>query len=152
MDNFNFTSTCIWPKWIIVARWDGKNLDGYDLALKGFTALYGWRPIQFNSSKYQPNHTWEVLLSESEYNNCPDYIKRLNEATKKDSLTDKINNAIKAISDKILMENTLNKLELISQLLDDLVGMDTLSKYPAIESLIVDLYNALLDSDSPLNR
>lgn len=50
------------------------------------------------------------------------------------------------------MEDTLNKLELISELLDDLVGMDTLRDYPAIESLVVDLYNALLDSDSPLNR
>jgi hypothetical protein len=151
MENFNFTATCIWPKWITVARWDGKNLDGYDLALKGFTSLYGGYPIQFNGSKYQPQ-TWEVLLNESEYNNCPEYIKRLNEPVKKDSLTDKINQAIKTIIDKILMEDTLNKLELVSSLLDDLVGMDTLKEYPAIESLIVDLYNALLDSDSPLNR
>lgn len=50
------------------------------------------------------------------------------------------------------MEDTLNKLELISELLDDLVGLNTLTDYPAIESLVVDLYNALLDSDSPLNR
>lgn len=151
MENFNFTATCIWPKWIIVARWDGKNLDGYDLALKGFTSLYGGYPIQFNGSKYQPQ-TWEVLLNQSEYDQCPSYIKALNEPVKKDSLTDQINNAIKGILDRVLLEDTLNKLELISQLLDDLIGMDTLSKYPAIESLIVDLYNALLDSDSPLNR
>jgi hypothetical protein len=151
MENFNFTATCIWPKWITVARWDGKNLDGYDLALKGFTSLYGGYPIQFVGSKYQPQ-TWEVLLNQSEYDRCPDYIKALNESVKKDSLTDQINNAIKGILDRVLLEDTLNKLELISQLLDDLVGMDTLKEYPAIESLIVDLYNALLDSDSPLNR
>jgi hypothetical protein len=151
MENFNFTATCIWPKWIIVARWDGKNLDGYDLALKGFTSLYGGYPIQFNGSKYQPQ-TWEVLLNQSEYDQCPSYIKALNEPVKKDSLTDQINNAIKGILDRVLLEDTLNKLELISSLLDDLVGMDTLKEYPAIESLIVDLYNALLDSDSPLNR
>jgi len=151
MSNFNFTSTCIFPKWIIVARWDGKNLDGYDLALRGFTSLYGGYPIQFNGSKYQPQ-TWEVLLNQSEYDQCPEYIKRLNEPVKKDSLTDKINQAIKTITDKILMEDTLNKLELVSSLLDDLVGLDTLKEYPAIEALISDLYNALLDSDSPLNR
>jgi hypothetical protein len=151
MENFNFTATCIWPKWIIVARWDGKNLDGYDLALKGFTSLYGGYPIQFNGSKYQPQ-TWEVLLNQSEYDQCPSYIKALNEPVKKDSLTDQINNAIKGILDRVLLEDTLNKLELISQLLDDLVGMDTLSKYPAIEVLVIDLYNVLLDSDSPLNR
>jgi hypothetical protein len=151
MENFNFTATCIWPKWITVARWDGKNLDGYDLALKGFTSLYGGYPIQFNGSKYQPQ-TWEVLLNQSEYDQCPSYIKALNEPVKKDSLTDQINNAIKGILDRVLLEDTLNKLELISSLLDDLVGMDTLKEYPAIESLIVDLYNALLDSDSPLNR
>ena len=151
MENFNFTATCIWPKWITVARWDGKNLDGYDLALKGFTSLYGGYPIQFNGSKYQPQ-TWEVLLNQSEYDQCPSYIKALNEPVKKDSLTDQINNAIKGILDRVLLEDTLNKLELISSLLDDLVGMDTLKEYPAIESLIVDLYNVLLDSDSPLNR
>jgi hypothetical protein len=152
MENFNFTATCIWPKWITVARWDGKNLDGYDLALKGFTSLYGGYPIQFNGSKYQPQ-TWEVLLAESEYDQCPSYIKALNESpAKNDSLTDRINQVIKAITDKILMEDTLNKLELISSLLDDLIGMDTLSKYPAIEVLVIDLYNVLLDSDSPLNR
>jgi hypothetical protein len=151
MSNFNFTSTCIFPKWIIVARWDGKNLDGYDLALRGFTSLYGGYPIQFNGSKYQPQ-TWEVLLNQSEYDQCPEYIKRLNQPVKKDTLTDKINQAIKTITDKILMEDTLNKLELVSSLLDDLVGLDTLGDYPAIEALIVDLYNALLDSDSPLNR
>jgi hypothetical protein len=151
MENFNFTATCIWPKWVIVAKWDGKNLDGYDLALKGFTSLYGGYPIQFNGSKYQPQ-TWEVLLNQSEYDQCPSYIKALNEPVKKDSLTDQINNAIKGILDRVLLEDTLNKLELISSLLDDLVGMDTLKEYPAIESLIVDLYNALLDSDSPLNR
>jgi hypothetical protein len=71
---------------------------------------------------------------------------------KKDSLTDQINNAIKGILDRVLLEDTLNKLELISSLLDDLIGMDTLSKYPAIEVLVIDLYNVLLDSDSPLNR
>jgi hypothetical protein len=151
MENFNFTSTCIFPKWIIVARWDGKNLDGYDLALRGFTSLYGGYPIQFNGSKYQPQ-TWEVLLNQSEYDQCPEYIKRLNQPVKKDTLTDKINQAIKTITDKILMEDTLNKLELVSSLLDDLVGLDTLGDYPAIEALISDLYNALLDSDSPLNR
>jgi hypothetical protein len=151
MENFNFTATCIWPKWVIVAKWDGKNLDGYDLALKGFTSLYGGYPIQFNGSKYQPQ-TWEVLLNQSEYDQCPSYIKALNEPVKKDSLTDQINNAIKGILDRVLLEDTLNKLELISQLLDDLVGMDTLSKYPAIEVLVIDLYNVLLDSDSPLNR
>jgi|688.fasta_scaffold06480_16 hypothetical protein len=151
MENFNSTATCIWPKWITVARWDGKNLDGYDLALKGFTSLYGGYPIQFNGSKYT-KQTWEVLLAESEYDQCPSYIKALNESVKKDSLTDQINNAIKGILDRVLLEDTLNKLELISSLLDDLVGMDTLKEYPAIESLIVDLYNALLDSDSPLNR
>ena len=151
MENFNFTATCIWPKWIIVARWDGKNLDGYDLALKGFTSLYGGYPIQFNGSKYQPQ-TWEVLLNQSEYDQCPSYIKALNEPVKKDSLTDQINNAIKGILDRVLLEDTLNKLELISSLLDDLIGMDTLSKYPAIEVLVIDLYNVLLDSDSPLNR
>lgn len=151
MSNFNFTSTCIFPKWIIVARWDGKNLDGYDLALRGFTSLYGGYPIQFNGSKYQPQ-TWEVLLNQSEYDQCPEYIKRLNQPVKKDTLTDKINQAIKGILDRVLMEDTLNKLELISSLLDDLVGLDTLKEYPAIEALISDLYNALLDSDSPLNR
>jgi hypothetical protein len=151
MENFNFTATCIWPKWIIVARWDGKNLDGYDLALRGFTSLYGGYPVQFNGSKYQPQ-TWEVLLNQSQYDQCPEYVKRLNEPVKKDSLTDKINQAIKTIIDKILMEDTLNKLELVSSLLDDLVGLDTLGDYPAIEALISDLYNALLDSDSPLNR
>ncbi len=151
MENFNFTATCIWPKWVIVAKWDGKNLDGYDLALKGFTSLYGGYPIQFNGSKYQPQ-TWEVLLNQSEYDQCPEYIKRLNQPVKKDTLTDKINQAIKTITDKILMEDTLNKLELVSSLLDDLVGLDTLGDYPAIEALISDLYNALLDSDSPLNR
>jgi hypothetical protein len=139
MENFNFTATCIWPKWIIVARWDGKNLDGYDLALKGFTSLYGGYPIQFNGSKYT-KQTWEVLLAESEYDQCPSYIKALNESpAKNDSLTDRINQAIKAITDKILME-------------DDLIGMDTLKEYPAIEVLVIDLYNVLLDSDSPLNR
>jgi hypothetical protein len=151
MENFNFTATCIWPKWVIVAKWDGKNLDGYDLALKGFTSLYGGYPIQFNGSKYQPQ-TWEVLLNQSEYDQCPSYIKALNEPVKKDSLTDQINNAIKGILDRVLLEDTLNKLELISSLLDDLIGMDTLSKYPAIEVLVIDLYNVLLDSDSPLNR
>lgn len=140
------------PKWVTVVKWDGKNLDGYDLALKGFTTLYSGYPIQFNGSKYQPNHSWEVLLSESEYNQCPEYIKRLNEPIKKDSLTDQINEAIKAILDRVLMEDTLNKLELISSLLDDLIGLNTLAEYPAIESLVVDLYNALLDPDSPLNR
>jgi hypothetical protein len=84
--------------------------------------------------------------------NIPNRLGRLNEPVKKDSLTDQINNAIKGILDRVLLEDTLNKLELISSLLDDLVGMDTLKEYPAIESLIVDLYNALLDSDSPLNR
>jgi hypothetical protein len=151
MENFNFTATCIWPKWVIVAKWDGKNLDGYDLALKGFTSLYGGYPIQFNGSKYT-KQTWEVLLNQSEYDQCPSYIKALNEPVKKDSLTDQINNAIKGILDRVLLEDTLNKLELISQLLDDLIGMDTLSKYPAIEVLVIDLYNVLLDSDSPLNR
>ncbi len=151
MENFNFTATCIWPKWITVARWDGKNLDGYDLALKGFTSLYGGYPVKFNGSKYT-KQTWEVLLNQSEYDQCPSYIKALNEPVKKDSLTDQINNAIKGILDRVLLEDTLNKLELISSLLDDLIGMDTLSKYPAIEVLVIDLYNALLDSDSPLNR
>lgn len=139
------------PKWVTIARWDGKNLDGYDLALRGFTSLYSGYPIQFNGSKYQPQ-TWEVLLSEAEYNQCPEYVKRLNSPTKQNSLTDQINQAIQGILDRVLMEDTLNKLELITGLLDDLIGLNTLTEYPAIESLVVDLYNALLDSDSPLNR
>lgn len=139
------------PKWIIVAQWDGVNLNNYDLALRGFTALYGGYPIQFNGAKHQPQ-TWEVLLNQSEYDQCPEYIKRLNEPVKKDSITDQINNAIQGILDRILMEDTLNKLELIAGLLDDLIGLNTLTDYPAIEALVVDLYNALLDSDSPLNR
>lgn len=139
------------PKWIIVARWESPNLQNYDLALKGFTSLYSGYPVQFIGFR-DKLQTWEVLLNQSEYDQCPDYVKRLNQPTQKDSLIDQINNAIQGILDRVLLEDTLNKLELVSSLLDDLVGMDTLKEYPAIEALISDLYNALLDSDSPLNR
>lgn len=139
------------PKWVTVAKWESPNLQNYDMALKGFTSLYSGYPVQIVGFRDKVQ-TWEVLLNQSEYDQCPEYIKRLNEPVKKDSITDQINQAIKAILDRVLMEDTLNKLELISELLDDLVGMDTLRDYPAIESLLSDLYNALLDSDSPLNR
>lgn len=137
------------PKWVTIARWDGKNLDGYDLALAGFTSLYSGYPIQFNGSKYQPNHSWEVLLSESEYNNCSEDIKRLNKAT---SLIDKINQKLIDIVDAVMREDLLNSLEKLASDLESVQGNRMITDYPAIESLIVDLYNALLDSDSPLNH
>jgi hypothetical protein len=138
-------------QWVIVARFDSDPGNLYDIAYIGFLSLYANRITEVEGD-FKTGLTFKVLMSQHEYDRQSESIKALNEPVKKDSLTDKINQAIKTITDKILMEDTLNKLELVSSLLDDLVGMDTLGDYPAIESLIVDLYNALLDSDSPLNR
>jgi hypothetical protein len=139
-------------RWVTVAVFkDSDNFDHYDLMLEGLTKVYH-PPFQFIGKKGDPVQLWQVLMSLEEFNQQSDSIKALNKSIQKDSLTDRINNAIQGILDRVLLEDTLNKLELISSLLDDLVGMDTLKEYPAIESLIVDLYNALLDSDSPLNR